>query len=566
MKSKAIHTLYKLSLALLLLISSSLSINAQTETADNPQAQTETKKSQETIDTLNNLLQERKQQRAQIKVLKSELLTAKEDVTKAELEQKTKEATDKLANLESQIATLTSGTTKQEFYAKENKEFDLQKELQGLAEPFIKMIKSSTQTAREIDHLQSTINEAKRRQTIAKTAQTRISHLMTTLKQTNNPSAKPTQGHLKEQEKQWQERLKEALQLEETSTKQFQLKKEQISSLNLENYATSFIQTRGKNILIALFTFIATFTVLRLLSKIISMLYAKSGIKKSIYTRLTKLIFEFATILISIIATMAVLNYLNDWILFGLAGLFTLALAWGALKVLPVFIEQTILMLNLGAVQEGERLLIDGVPWQVKKLDHYTEFENPVLDGGQFTLPIRKLIGLHSRPAAHNEAWFPTHKDDWVQLENGYIAKVESQTPELVQLIELGGARLTYATQEFLNASFRNLSTGFRIRQTFGIAYSHQKEATQKIPSLLTEHIKNGLEKYLNPDDINHIEVDLLSAANSSIDYDIEVDIKGSQAHRFEDIEGEITRLLIEASNLYELEIPFPQMVIHQPN
>ena len=70
---------------------------------------------------------------------------------------------------------------------------------------------------------------------------------------------------------------------------------------------------------------------------------------------------------------------------------------------------------------------------------------------------------------------------------------------------------------------------------------------------------------YIPVDDINHVEVDLNRAANWAIEYDVEVDVKGNQAHRFEDIEGEITRLLIEACNIYELEIPFPQLVVHQP-
>ena len=524
------------------------------------------KKAQETLSTLSQLLLQQKEISVEVKELKDKLSQAQDDVSKKELEQQIAETTKKLGDVETQIDALAGGTTKQDFYASDNKPFDLQNELQGLAEPLIKIIKNSTKTAREIDQLQSSIKEAERRQAMAKNANERIEGLLAVFKdQSNGASYAQTQKFLKGQQDEWQERLIEAGNLKDASIKQLQLKQEQAEQSNLDNYASGFIRTRGINILLALLTFFGTFLFLRLFGRMVSFAYGKTGFKKSFSARLLKVVFDYGTIIIAFISTMAVLNYLNDWILLGLLGLLGLALIWIGIKVVPALIEQTVLLLNLGAVQEGERLMIDGVPWRVKRLDHYTEFENPVLDGGHFTLPIRELIGKHSRPPAEHEAWFPTHQDDWVQLDNGYIAKVESQTPELVQLIELGGGRLTYSTQEFVNATFRNLSTGFRIRQEFNISYKHQLQAVDQIPALLTKHLKTGLEGYIPADDINHVEVDLKAAANWAIEYDVEVDVKGSQAHRFEDIEGEITRLLIQACNIYELEIPFPQVVVHQP-
>ncbi len=553
--------------AMLVLVSCANVVRAD-ETAQTEQAKLieKQKKAQETLSTLSQLLLQKKELLSEVKGLKGKLGQAQDDVSKKELEQQIAEVSKKLSDVENQIGALAGGTTKQDFYASDNKPFDLQNELQGLAEPLIKIIKNSTKTAREIDYLQSSIKEAERRQTMAKNANERLEGLLAAIKdQSNASSFAKTQKFLKAQQSEWQERLVEAGNLKNASIKQLQLKQEQAEQSNLDNYAAGFIRTRGIHILLALLTFFGSFLFLRLLGRTVSIAYGKTGFKKSFSARLIKVVFDYGTIIIAFVATMALLNYLNDWILLGLLGLLGLALIWIGIKVVPALIEQTILLLNLGAVQEGERLLIDGVPWRVKRLDHYTEFENPVLDGGHFTLPIRELIGKHSRPPAEHEAWFPTHKDDWVQLDNGYIAKVESQTPELVQLIELGGARLTYSTQEFVNAAFRNISTGFRIRQAFSISYKHQLQAIDQIPALLTKHLQAGLEAYISPEDINHVEVDLKAAANWAIEYDVEIDVKGTQAHRFEDIEGEITRLLIEACNIYELEIPFPQLVVHQP-
>lgn len=518
----------------------------------------------ETLTTLTRLLSDKKQQQQIIRDLKKELRGARENVTKTELEEKLKEETQKLTDVDNQITSLTSGITNEAFYSTENKAFDLQKELQSLAEPFIKMIKSTTEDARVIDNLQTVLTESRRRQTAAKRALERIDQLKKV--ETNDPQQKPklTQQHLKSQETDWKKRLEDAVNLETTTKSQLQLKEKANRALDLNNYATDFIRTRGLNFLIAVLTFFSVLIILRLVDRIASMLFYKSGLKKSFYARLAKVSFEFFTIAASLITTMIVLNYMNDWILLGIAGLFTLALAWISLKVLPAIIEQTVLLLNLGAVQEGERLLIDGVPWRVKTLDHYTDFENPALEGGHFTLPIRELIGRHSRPAAEGEAWFPTKKGDWVQFENGNIARVTSQTPELVQLIELGGARITYTTQDFISESFRNLSTGFRIRQEFGIAYAHQHEAVDTIPQNLKSFLHKGLSAYLTEGDIHFVDVGLIRAGASSLDFVAEVDIKGNQASHFEDIEGEITRLIIMACNEYKLELPFPQLVVHQ--
>ncbi len=536
---------------------------AQTKEAKDQQEQTLDQENNETLETLTRLLSEQKQQNQLIKELKNKLRAAKENVTKTELEEQLKAETVKLENIENQIASLTSGITDEAYFANQTKTFNLEEELQNLAEPIVKMIKSSTEDARFIDKLKTTITESQRRQLVAKEALERIDVLMDTKKNKTTNNTKLAKTHLKKQRAEWAKRLEEATNLETTTRKQLQLKEKSNKTLNLNNYATDFIRTRGLNLLIAVFTFFATLIILRLIDKSAAILFRKSGLKKSLYARAAKISFEFFTIIAALLTTMIVLNLMNDWVLLAIAGLFTLALVWISLKVLPAIIEQTVLLLNLGAVQEGERLMIDGVPWRVKTLDHYTDFENPALEGGHFTLPIRELIGRHSRPPAAHEAWFPTQKGDWIQLENGQIAKVNSQTPELVQLIELGGSRITFTTQDFLAAKFRNLSTGFRIRQEFGLAYAHQKDAAEKIPNDLKTFILKGLEQYIPPEDINHVAVGLVRAGASSLDFDIEVDIKGRQAENFEEIEGEITRLIIMASNEMNLELPFPQLVIH---
>ena len=301
-----------------------------------------------------------------------------------------------------------------------------------------------------------------------------------------------------------------------------------------------------------------------LIERIAGWVQKRQGIPRTFATRLMSLLFKVATAILAFLAMLAVFNIMNDWLLLGITSLFALATAWIGLKMLPSISEQITLLLNLGAVQEGERLLFAGVPWRVRRLDFYTDLENPALDGGTFTLPVRELLGLHSRPAAEDEAWFPTNKNDWIQLGNGEVGQVLSQTPELVQIREFGGAILTYATTAFLEEAPRNLSSGYRIRTEFGLDYRHQAIATVEIPDKLGAHVRHGMHELLGGDGLVNLDVDLLSAGDSAIVFEVEACIDGKYAHLFEDIEREIPRLLVDACNINGWVIPFPQMVLHR--
>ena len=139
-----------------------------------------------------------------------------------------------------------------------------------------------------------------------------------------------------------------------------------------------------------------------------------------------------------------------------------------------------------------------------------------------------------------------------------------SQTPELVQIREFGGSILTFATTAFLAEAPRNLSTGFRIRTEFGLDYRHQAIATVEIPDKLGAHITKGHARPARHRSLVSVDVDLLSAGDSAIVFEVEACIDGKYAHLFEDIEREIPRLLVDACNINGWVIPFPQMVLHR--
>ncbi len=554
--------------ALLVCVPLATEISFAQEAEKDPEVLKEEKRrseAKEAIDTLANLISGRREQTEIIEKLKIELKNASEEATQKEVNEKIEAATAKLDQINAQLTALSTGVADDEYSPSERGKFDLQAELMSLAEPVVKMMKAATENARQIEKLRGAIAQAERQHEVATRALDRLRLLKTIDTQSEATGSEATQTHLTELQKTWGKRLEEAADLRETAEQQLALREEEQSQggSGVGNFVTDFLRTRGFNFLVGLLTFAGVFGALRLVAKFAGMIQRRQGIPRSIATRVASLVFQLATIIIALVAMLAVFNYLNDWLLLGLAAIFALALAWVGVKMLPALVEQTTLLLNLGAVQESERVMLNGVPWRVELLDFYTDLVNPALEGGTFTLPVRELVGLHSRPAAVDEAWFPTEKHDWVQLRDGRVGKVVIQTPELVQLVDLGGSRLTYATSAFLEEAPRNLSSGFRAELTFGIDYRHQRIATDEIPQKLEAHVKAGLNKLIGPDELVGVQVELLRAGDSSIDYEVEADVRGTSAPRYEEIEREMARLLVEACNVNNWVIPFPQLVLH---
>jgi hypothetical protein len=102
----------------------------------------------EALDTLASMLKTNTDQAKAIKALKRELQHAKEAASKKELEEKIKQANVKLKQLNLQISALTTGVSGDEMKDDQAKAFNLQSELEGLIQPFVKMIKDATENSR----------------------------------------------------------------------------------------------------------------------------------------------------------------------------------------------------------------------------------------------------------------------------------------------------------------------------------------------------------------------------------------------------------------------------------
>ena len=511
------------------------------------------------LDALKNLLSAETDKIAEINAAKELLKAATEEATTAELTQQIEELNAQREGISRQIHALSTGVSDPEFDLTARENFNLQTELQQLVQPFVLMLKSATQEAREIERLRQTLFSAQRHQIVADKA---IESLNPLVKVSTDPLVKTRLFALAET---WQERKLAAQDLVTTVERQLQARLDALESPgeSAGKAFTSFFSERGRNVLYGIAAFAAVFLVFRMAGRFVFSMVSARGFRGFGF-RLARLIFHGVTFVAAFAAMLAVFNMFNDWLLTGLTIVLMLAIGWFALKTIPRAIEQITLLLNLGAVQEGERVMFNGIPWKVKVLDFYTDLENPVLKGGTFTLPVRELSGLHSRPMDVDEVWFPCNEGDWVILENAVWGKVVFQSPELVQLEEEGGATITYLVGNFLALNPKNLSNDYRVEIVFGIDYQHQDIATSTVIEQLRTDVAKGLELLVDPDEIINLEVEFREAGASSLDYEIEADIRGSSAHLHDEIKHALARLAVESCTRHGWNIPFPQLVVHR--
>lgn len=460
--------------------------------------------------------------------------------------------------LVNQMSALTTGVAITEFNLTGNEKFDLETELNELLRPFLTMLKSATEDARQIERLRYERLVAEQNRQLAQRALARLEPLprLTIYGEVDEALAALHAD--------WSEKRADAEKQAETLDSQLAslLDAQASPTESAGNVATDFFANRGKNLALGLLAFATIFFGMRFVLQLATGFQERRGISRSFVTRLAALIWHALSFIVAIMAMLFVFNFFRDWLLLGITMIFLIAMGWLGIKMLPSLAEQVTLLLNLGAVQEGERVMLDGVPWLVKRLDLYTVLVNPELEGGQFELPIRALSGLRSRPAAQSEAWFPSRKGDWVKLQDGNFGKVIVQTPEMVQIVELGSSRVTYTTADFMAQTPRDLSTGFRVEVEFGIDYRHQEIATDEVIKLMRAHVQKGLLKIVDRDDLLNVDVEFLRAAPSSLDYEVEADLAGRAASEFETIEREMARLLVEACNTHGWVIPVPQMEV----
>ncbi|MCU7930838.1 MAG: hypothetical protein KZQ90_08560 [Candidatus Thiodiazotropha sp. (ex Codakia rugifera)] len=515
-------------------------------------------KESNTLSTLLNLVTIKGNIENDIKALSKRIAVADSETQKASLKQQLAKLDADLTLTKHNFENISAGVDLTSLRSKDETQIDLKKELFSLLKPALDEMKDMTSKVRQKSELKEKITYYGERLGVLEGALRNIDQLR------QKSDSEKLQSSLDSLADGW--RKDQAFMSSEHQAARLQLDELLAAEVSItdasQNYLKNFFQRRGLYLIEALLVV----TVIILLSRFShkAMRRLMPGFKKkhrSFRIRLLELIHRIVTTLLVILGPMVVFYVVEDWVLFSLSILLLLGMAWALRQALPRYWHQIQLFLNIGSVREGERILMDGLPWRVEQINVFSTLENPEA-GIKQRVPIDDLVDLKSRPCDLDEPWFPCKKSDWVILSDGVRAKVTGISPELVQLVERGGAQLTYQTGDFLAASPRNLSTNFRIKEVIGVSYSLQKESTGTIPDVLHRYIQQRAELEGYGEQLLSLRVELSLANSSSLDIVVIADFKGELGDLYNRLRRAIQRWSVDACTENGWEIPFPQVTV----
>jgi len=512
----------------------------------------------QTLGTLAGLVSLRAQLKADIATLGKQMKAAQSESEKQGLGQELAKREADLIATTRNFENIAAGVDMSGFRTEPQQTFKLQDELLGLLKPAIDELKDMTAHVRKKSDLKEKIAYYEARVPIIEQAIANVDRLREqsedkALKQSLSTSAET-----------WQKQL--TFMQSELQSAQLQLDKLTASETSIaqasQSYLKSFFQKRGLYLTEALAVVLAVALLARLShSALHRYLPGFRRQHRSFRIRLVELIHRIVTLLLLILGPMTVFYLVEDWVLFSLGLLLLLGVGWTLRQTLPRYWHQIQIFLNIGSVREGERIFMDALPWLVRQINVYCTLTNPTAELSQ-RVHIDDLVDLKSRPCKPDEPWFPCRKDDWVILSDGVRGKVTGISPELVRLVGRGGAEVTYQTGAFLAASPRNLATNFRIKETLGISYKLQKDATTSIPAALGDYLTRRVNEEGYADQLLNLKVEFAQANSSSLDLVVIADFRGEMGELYNRLRRAIQRWCVDACTAYGWEIPFPQLTL----
>lgn len=512
-----------------------------------------------TLDTLRPFVNLRKDLRQDIKALNQQIDAAQSEAEKNSLRQSLDKLEADLRATTRNLEDIAAGIDISSLRAEKQEEFNFQKELFALLKPAIEEMKEMTSHVRLKSELRERIAYYGERLPLIEEALTNVNQLQ---EQSEDKSLKES---LKAIASIWQKQrafMQSALQAAQLKLNKLEAAETSITEAS-QSYLKSFFQKRGLYLTEALLVVVAIF-LLSQLSYSAMQKYVPGFQEKhrSFRIRVVELTHRLLTVLLVILGPMIVFYLAEDWVLFSLGILLLLGIALTLRQTLPRYWHQIQLFLNIGSVREGERIVMEGLPWEVRQINVFCTLVNPVADISQ-RVPIDDLVDHKSRPSKPDDPWFPCRKRDWVILNDGVRGTVTGISSELVQLVERGGALLTYQTSDFLARAPRNLATNFRIRESIGISYSLQKEATTSIPETLHRFIQQRAEQEGYGEQLLNLRVEFAEAGNSALNLIVIADFNGELGDLYNRLRRAIQRWCVDACSEYGWEIPFPQMTLH---
>jgi hypothetical protein len=489
----------------------------------------------------------------------------------------TKENLQKIVDLQIQIDRLNlnfdsmaTNLSLEDSSLKKKEKSPWTKQLEEITLPLLQAIRDLTEKPRKVDSLKKHITDLENILTIHKEASHSLKELGTVrseIEDSSKPEEKLYLSRLVLLESKYDPELTKLNLLEARKNLEQILSSDESLIDSAKSQIKDFFKNRGKNLLVTFAAFCGLWWLLNRFRKWVLRFNLFSQLSPS-FGKLFSAAYNIFILIICLLVGMACLYFFNDWLLISLIVMALILVAWTSRQYIPTFLQEIKLIVNLGTVREGERLLWNGVPWLVKDIGLNATLINQNLEGGEIRLPVKNLIDKHSRPLVEGEPWFPTKTGDWVILEDGSYGWVKHQTLEQVILNLKGDSLKHYSTTDFLKQSPLNISVGFRYCIEFGLDYGVQDRICKEIPVLFENGLKNILSSFFEgySPDFKFLEVRFDNPGPSSLNLMIIIHADGKCADRHEENRREIQTALVQISNENNLTIPFSQLTINMAN
>tara|TARA_R110002073_G_scaffold294100_1_gene459812 strand:+ start:977 stop:2170 length:1194 start_codon:yes stop_codon:yes gene_type:complete len=325
---------------------------------------------------------------------------------------------------------------------------------------------------------------------------------------------------------------------------------------------SEFVVGRGLTLAIAVAAALSIWLLMRSLFWVYQKkLVAPSG-RNSIHIRLASYAYRILIWLLMLLAVVMTFYLAGDFLLLTLVIILLVAMALSFRHILPLYLAESKLLLDIGPVRLGEKVVYEGLPMQVKSINVDSLLRNPDLKG-IIRLPLRTLGSMVSRPVI-DEPWFPCNAKDYILFSDGRYGQVLEQTLELVQ-VRMMGSVVHFPTADFFRMDFRNLShMGFNVAVTFGVDYQHQTLCLDVIPERIHKALAHAFTKAGFNDQTLNLQVDFKEAGASSLDYLIIASFKGEVADSYFSLGRLIQKTCVAVCNEENWIIPFAQFTVHQ--
>ena len=424
-------------------------------------------------------------------------------------------------------------------------EFDWQKDLIEIVQPFLRELHKLTENKRKIDNLNYRIAF---HQLQIKKINEALKHIA--IINTDHLDKESLQGFERIRDK-WQNQLKESThlfevaQLERNGMIEFKTSQER----SFIDFIEEFSSGRGVTLFLALMAFGGVYFIMMLFLKFCSWVINRRWKKRGYYQRVVTVLYHLLMVIVAIAAFFYVLEVRDDAVLTGITVLVLITVIWVLKNSISTFIEELRLLLNTGSAREGECIIYNGIPMQIESLHYYTKLSNPFLPDLKLRLTLSELTKYVSRPVLPDEPWFPCKKGDYVMLYGDVYGRVKHVTLENIVLsLPDGTMPITYAIEDFFYATPRNFSHGFTVTAEFSIDTQQLDISRTGIPEIMSEAVQQGLRKEIYGKSLKDLSVHVTRMDAALVEYEIIANFDGEAAGELFSIKRDMQRYAIEIS------------------